>query len=264
MAQPASPSQTIPASPSQTISITQRLLGKWQQQGTPPGETFAIVFGSDSKAAFFISTPEWTIAFHSGYKVDANAQPMRLNFSHASNSDAKVFDFTTDGQLRLQGIGQVQPSGFSVFKKISTKPTLLLEPQIVARPAQANPSPESEGRLYTSSMHQAQQAYYLKNSAFASTIAQLGLDLKPETENYHYQIELPGNAGEQVRVIGRAKRPELKSFTGAVFKTQVDNRYNILLGVVCQTERPSLTPPAMPFLDGTRPQCPAGSQPAIY
>ncbi len=61
----------------------------------------------------------------------------------------------------------------------------------------------------------------------------------------------------------QAKRPELRSYTGAVFVVKDGNDLLTVAGI-CETDAPSATPPAMPVApsntqDRSMIQCPAGS-----
>ncbi|MGB3613290.1 MAG: type IV pilin-like G/H family protein [Elainellaceae cyanobacterium] len=53
---------------------------------------------------------------------------------------------------------------------------------------QANRARESEAKTYVGTMNRGQQAYYLDEQEFSSTITELGLGLDTETENYSYAI----------------------------------------------------------------------------
>jgi type IV pilus assembly protein PilA len=55
---------------------------------------------------------------------------------------------------------------------------------------QANKAKQSEAKQNVGSMNRAQQAYYLENSAFASTVQNLGLGIQTQTVNYFYRTSL--------------------------------------------------------------------------
>ncbi len=119
-----------------------------------------------------------------------------------------------------------------------------------------------EGKRNMGAMNRAQQAYYLEKEKFATTIKELGIGIKLETENYRYQILPQGNQRERVMMTARAKRPELRSYTGAVFAVKTRGKDIITLAGICETDKPSSTPPAMPATPRkgmAEFQCPAGS-----
>lgn len=53
-----------------------------------------------------------------------------------------------------------------------------------------NNSPQPVAKNNIDAMSRAQQAYFLEYQTFANSIEQLGVAIKPETENYCYQIHL--------------------------------------------------------------------------
>lgn len=63
----------------------------------------------------------------------------------------------------------------------------------IALPAfltQANKARQSEAKQTIGSMNRAQQSYYLENSAFSSTVENLGLGITTQTTNYRYGISM--------------------------------------------------------------------------
>jgi hypothetical protein len=114
-------------------------------------------------------------------------------------------------------------------------------------------------------MNRAQQAFYLENEKFGPAIEDLGIGIKPESENYRYQIVPQGNQTQNVMMTAQAKRPELRSYTGAVFVVKDGNELLTVAGI-CETDAPSSTPPTMPTAPSNtqgrwKIQCPAGSHP---
>ena len=110
-------------------------------------------------------------------------------------------------------------------------------------------------------MNMAQQAFYAENEKFATAIDELGLDIRPETENYSYQIVPQSDSIPSAMMTAKAKSPELKSYTGAVFAIKVNGEVTTV-SVVCGTDQPSTTPPAMPIAPKNAEEeikCPAGS-----
>lgn len=96
---------------------------------------------------------------------------------------------------------------------------------------QANKAKQSEAKQYTGSMNRQQQAYFLEKDFFTTTLVQLGLGIKSQTENYVYGISGPsqGNGieidlsaadgkaeGTGVNNYGFARSDTLRSYQGAV------------------------------------------------
>ena len=98
---------------------------------------------------------------------------------------------------------------------------------------QANKGKQSEAKQYSGSMNRAQQAYFLENAAFTTTMDQLGLGIRTQTENYVYKV-----AGNDTLVTNNAlslKAP-LKSYTGVVLKSTVlSTSEATTLAVLCQS-----------------------------
>jgi type II secretory pathway pseudopilin PulG len=126
----------------------------------------------------------------------------------------------------------------------------------------ANKAREAEARNNVNSMVRGQQAYHIEKGTFSNSIEELGVGIRPETENYRYQI-VPQAGNKSVMITAQAKDGMLKSYTGAVFTTQKGQDVATVSGV-CETMTPSITPPAMPKLTGNQSspvECPPGSQP---
>jgi hypothetical protein len=210
-------------------------------------------------------------AFEYRYKINSTAQPMQIDMiSPAENQTiATIFEFTSDGQLRIEweGInpGEPRPTEFTVgaiyLQKVANTTALPRNTQIIDLAAQQRQGRESEGQQYISSMNRAQQAVYIETEKFATAIDELGIGLKPETENYSYQIVPQSGSIPSAMMTAKAKSPELKSYTGAVFAIKVNGEVTTV-SVVCGTDQPSTTPPAMPIAPKNAEEeikCPAGS-----
>ena len=153
----------------------------------------------------------------------------------------------------------------------STPPTMPSPPRNALEPiqcpagshpsTQTNREQRSEGKQNIGAMNRGQQAYWLENQKFATTIEQLGIGIKPETESYRYQILPQGDQTQSVMMTAQAKRPDFKSYTGVAFTIRSNNEELTSAGV-CETDNPSSTPPAMPKLPKNsvkQIQCPASS-----
>jgi hypothetical protein len=110
---------------------------------------------------------------------------------------------------------------------------------------------EAEGKQYVISMNKAQQAYYAQNTGFTSSIANLGLGIKPESTNYKYSISTGNKA---VFNYGVSQQPNLKSFVGGVFLVG-----NTTQTILCQTAAASTKKPANPINTNGKLACAAGT-----
>lgn len=123
---------------------------------------------------------------------------------------------------------------------------------------QVNKARQAEGKNYIGSMNRGQQAYFLEKGKFASTIPQLEVGVPSQTQNYQFRIVPQGNQKQRVMMTATPKVTLLKSYTGAVFIVK-----NVTVAVICESDRPSTRPPAMPKppknASASSVQCPAGS-----
>jgi type II secretory pathway pseudopilin PulG len=187
--------------------------------------------------------------------------------SDPSSTQKATFVLTPEGKLYVlpENTGN-PPVAYEIpVTKLSDSTKLPPNTQIFsmeqAVQGQAIRARQSEGKQYTASMNRAQQAYHLEYNKFATTIEQLQIGIKPETENYRYRIIPQGNSTQRVMITAQAKRPDIRSYTGAVFVVKSEGG-DVTRAVVCETDQPSTTPPAIPEPPKTSNgdiQCPAGS-----
>ena len=106
---------------------------------------------------------------------------------------------------------------------------------------------ESAAKQYVAAMNKAQQAYYIKNRGFTSSVSNLGLGIKPDTANYQYSINTENNVVFNYAVSNQAN---LKSFVGGVVlagnKTQT---------ILCLNATPGNIKPFNPIYDGRALYC---------
>lgn len=224
----------------------------------------------------------------SNFEHQGNVQPNAANYKwsytpqegEASNINIFKLNSETSPQVRLQSIDNSASNwlkkiivgflGFIIIATIGTYAitsyhsliTVFINLVIIgllatiALPSflnQANKGKQSEAKQYISSINKAQQIFYLEESRFASTIEELGLGINLETKNYIYNISV----SEKTRTIATATAKEdgLKSYTGAVFLVKNAEGYDTTITAICETKRPSKTPPATPELVGSNIQC---------
>jgi type IV pilus assembly protein PilA len=128
--------------------------------------------------------------------------------------------------------------------------------------SQAAKAKESEGKQNISSINRAQLAYFVEKSSFANTFDQLALGTiaggsTSETSNYSYQITV--TELERTVTTATAKDPSLRSYTGATFRYTNSANEPVINSIVCQTNEPSTTPPAIPQLVAGKIECAPGS-----
>lgn len=113
---------------------------------------------------------------------------------------------------------------------------------------------ELEAKSFINSVNKSQQIFYLQHGKFASSFEELAIPLQSQPESYEYQIVSANQ--QQALVTAQAKKPDLRSYTGAVFVTGEST-----IDQICQTNQPSKTPPSQPEVVENTIQCPAGSSP---
>ncbi|MBW4617899.1 MAG: type IV pilin-like G/H family protein [Cyanosarcina radialis HA8281-LM2] len=122
---------------------------------------------------------------------------------------------------------------------------------------------ESEAQKSMQQMNRAQISYRSSHRQFARNTRQLGLGIKPETENYRYRILSQGNLSRSVVMTAQAKKPGLRSYTSVVFRAKGTTGQDVTATTICETDNPSSTPPAsgkIPQNAGDSLACPSGSR----
>ncbi|MEH1912086.1 type IV pilin-like G/H family protein [Nostoc sp.] len=102
---------------------------------------------------------------------------------------------------------------------------------------QANKAKQSEAKTYVGSMNRAQQAFYLENTLFTSSIGALGLGIATSTINYVYHIAYTAN-GSVATNQAEVKLPTapLKSYVGGVeVTTQAATGEATTIAVLCES-----------------------------
>ena len=110
---------------------------------------------------------------------------------------------------------------------------------------QANKAKQSEAKTYTGSMNRAQQAYYLENTAFTSSIGALGLGILTQTANYQYTSTL-GATGATAVVTNLAtvnvSTAPLKTYAGGVEVTNTGATSDATtIAILCEAALPMST-----------------------
>jgi type IV pilus assembly protein PilA len=111
--------------------------------------------------------------------------------------------------------------------------------------SQVNKGKQAEAKQNIGSVNRAQQAYFLENDSFSSTVVGVGIGIKSQTVNYQYTIsnlkEATNPAGDTIYVAvsnqGLALGSTLKSYVGLNFTAVGDATTKEVLtqGFVCET-----------------------------
>ena len=130
---------------------------------------------------------------------------------------------------------------------------------------QANKAKESEAKTYVGSAVRAQQAYFLENNEFASTMGGVELGINTNTKNYGYTIATFGK--QQTTIYGTSKNTlTLRSFIGGVAAAATLTGEGTTKGILCRGILPATAPSAAGIVlpatatTQTEPSCGSGFQ----
>jgi len=109
---------------------------------------------------------------------------------------------------------------------------------------QANRARESEAKTYVGTMNRGQQAFYLEETDFSSSITGLGLGLDTDTENYDYAITGGGDDSENATnraLPGGAEEEPFRAYIGGVSVGQIaDTGEATTFAVLCEAVQPEI------------------------
>ncbi len=119
--------------------------------------------------------------------------------------------------------------------------------------------PEIEAQKYIGVLTDAKQGFFIEFGTFTSKMNNLGLDIPADTKHYSYRVKELGSSLAQSLAI--PKEEGLKSYTGGIFATPIEGTTRMTTTtIVCESNKPSQTPPDSPALVEGIPQCPEGFQ----
>ncbi len=111
--------------------------------------------------------------------------------------------------------------------------------------SQVNKGKQAEAKQNVGSLNRAQQAYFLENDSFASSVTAVGIGIKTQTVNYAYQIKpdvktKPITSEEYYPAVNNkaiALGSTLKSYLGQNFTATGDEATKevLTLGFTCET-----------------------------
>jgi Type IV pilin-like G and H, putative len=282
LAQNTTPSPT-PVNPSTKPELPE-LLGQWEvKQFSGLGiNNMSLILTPEGKLYFMAPYSPYLLSrggnfnsievFEIPYKINSSTKPMQVDILLGSEKEniKTIFEMTSDGKIRVELLGlnpgEIRPTEFTtgsiLMEKISNFTKLPRNAKITSIVKQKAESRQSEGLQYVFTMARAQQAYFLENEKFSGSIKDLGLGNSSETENYSFRTITQGNQKQQVMMTATAKKPEIKSYIGVVYVVK-DKKNIVTQSAICETEKPSTTPPAKPQITTTstsKVQCPSGSR----
>ncbi|MEG4046948.1 type IV pilin-like G/H family protein [Microcoleus sp. Pol17_C1] len=285
IAQPLTPRAPVPAQTTPTAkTVTEQLVGHWHLQYVFQSPV-TLIFTQEGKLFLlplsvpFVSLTEPITVYEFTYKINQTSQPMEMDITDSEGQTLQtIFEFTPNGQMRVEsrGIesGEARPTTFTksefLLEKVSTATTLPQNTRIETletfNPFEPDTPPQVqvyESGQYIRQANKAQQAFYAEYNKFSSTFEELGIGMKLDEENYRYQFVSQSNFTADVIMTLQAKKPELKSYTSAVFLVNYkDYDIQATVAISCATNEPSTVPP-IPILPKNKApdnfECPTGS-----
>jgi type IV pilus assembly protein PilA len=108
--------------------------------------------------------------------------------------------------------------------------------------AQVNKAKQAEAKQNVGALNRAQQAYFLENGSFVTTLSALGVGIKSQTVNYLYSIT--GDDASSPNVVNNkavAQAKALKSYLGLNRTLEGDANTSELLsvGYTCESNLPA-------------------------
>ncbi len=109
---------------------------------------------------------------------------------------------------------------------------------------QVSKAKQAEAKQNIGAINRAQQAYFLQPQQFSDTLAELGIGIKSQTDNYNYTVStttLVTNSFSQTRAISR--KAALKSYFGVVGTAIGDTATSevLTLAAACESLNPTTT-----------------------
>jgi len=110
---------------------------------------------------------------------------------------------------------------------------------------QVSKAKQAEAKNYVGSVNRAQQAFFLENQIFATTLGALQAGIKSQTDNFSYVIPPTTSAGSFVQINAVARKTALKSYYGATYTAVGDAATSeaLTLAVACESVAPTTTAP---------------------
>ncbi|MBU7584373.1 MAG: prepilin-type N-terminal cleavage/methylation domain-containing protein [Nostoc sp. TH1S01] len=109
---------------------------------------------------------------------------------------------------------------------------------------QVNKAKQSEARNYVGTVNRSQQAYYLEYQGFATSVSQLQVGIKTQTDNYSYMI-----TGNNVLTQFNATpiKPALKSYYGTAGTLAGSSATSeaLTVAIACESLNPTTTAPTL-------------------
>lgn len=124
---------------------------------------------------------------------------------------------------------------------------------------QANKARQSEARTYVGSINRAQQAHFMENrNVFADSIAQLGLGIQAETQNYTYTLDVKNVVDDDSSAVAQAAsgNTTLRDYVGLVWEGETAGEERTTLALLCEGDAGETATDIKAATHGTAESCP--------
>jgi Tfp pilus assembly protein PilE len=171
-----------------------------------------------------------------------------------------IYHYLRDLQYSFRVTNKAIASGLFVGLITSVGTATISQAQSYNPEALINRTRQPAAKVTLVNLNQAQQLYYTQHGKFAASIAQMSVGIDPNTKDFRYQTLPLGNQTQMVMMNAIAKRPGVKSYTGAVSAIRT-SRGSTTVTIICETASPSSKPPARPIRNRAgQLACAAGSR----
>lgn len=236
-----------------TQADPQSLLGSWQgRQAGTKNTDLTLVFRPGGKLFMIANRKGEFNAIAMGYRANFQQQPIALDVALGIGEPLLpgIVELKGD-QLRWQtATDEKRPTQFdqtaSLFTKVPTKPSI------------PTMEPELEGGWVIGQLTIAQLVHTLDTGKFAPKLSDL--QWPTETPNYRYDLQGSPYSADEIRIVARAKRSDLKSFTAGIVRSP-ESPNRVVIAAICQSFQASRMAPSMPMMAKGKSElvCPPGS-----
>jgi len=122
---------------------------------------------------------------------------------------------------------------------------------------QASKARQSEAKTNVGALNRAQQSFYLENQSFATDVGSIGIGIS-NSDNYNYSVT-SADVNSSTANLAAARKPDLKGYSGGVFKTASQTT----LAILCEANAAGTTAPGNATMGttATAPSCPSNYKP---
>jgi uncharacterized protein YjbI with pentapeptide repeats len=121
-----------------------------------------------------------------------------------------------------------------------------------------------QGKIMVGTLNRAQQAYYLENDRFTTSIEDSGVGIKPEMNDYRYRLFVAPDRHPSAMQVGLPKLSDLPTYIGLVRIEKTPKGDPISIAILCTSEKPATPIPLWSTIDYKNPKkgepiaCPKG------